>query len=295
MKLDALRAFCAVVEAGSFRGAAVRLHRSQPAVSQQVKALEDELGHAFLERKGCRLTPAGERLYERARHILTETVNLTRELDDFDEQHASELRVGTSDTTTLYVLPPVVKAFSTVVPPTRLVITNRPSDVVAERVREGELDLGIVTLPVSHAELEEQDLFRQFLVLVTPRDHPLGGRSEVELDELRGEPLLLLDAQTRTGALLQAFFRERGFEPQPILDSGSFEVIKRYVAAGIGVSFLPRIVVTKADENLSTVKVPGLPSVRIGTIWRRHAYRSRSARMFLGLVSAYHNAKTNVE
>ncbi|HPX39553.1 MAG TPA: LysR family transcriptional regulator, partial [Candidatus Hydrogenedentes bacterium] len=112
MNLEALRCFCAVIEEGSFRAAADRLHRSQPAISQQVKSLEKELGQVLLERKTCRMTPMGSLLYDRARHILNETEGLARELEDFDEAQAGELRVGTSDTTALYVLPEVVRQFA---------------------------------------------------------------------------------------------------------------------------------------------------------------------------------------
>lgn len=284
MTLDALRCLCAVVEEGSFRAAAERVHRSQPAVSQQVKSLEREIGNVVLERKTCRLTPIGRRLYDRARHLLAEADSLTRELEDFDESQIHELRVGTSDTMALYILPAAVGAFAQAMPQTRLVMVNRSSDAIAEEVLRGELDLGIVTLPVSREALQEQDLFRQQLVLVAPRGHALEGRRRVSLSELREEPLLMLDAGTRTGRLLRDHFRREAFSPQVMLDSGSFEVIKRYVAEGIGVAVLPRIVVTPADRDLTTVEVPGLPYVRIGAIWRKHAYRTRAERVFLGLL-----------
>ena len=294
MKLDGLQTFCSVVEQGSFRAAAAHINRSQPAVSQQIKALEEELGHLLIERKGCRLTPAGDRLYNRARHILAEADSLVRELEDLERDVPRELRVGTSDTTALYVLPPVVAAFSREMArvtgvgesshPTRLVIANRPSDALADQVLRGELDLGIVVLPMGHEELEELDLFTQRLVLVMPGNHRLGSRERVKLSELAGENMLLLHATTRTGALLQDFFHIKNFAPQVVLDSGSFEVIKRYVGTGIGVSFLPETVVTQHDRDLATATVAGLPHVRIGAIWRRHAHLSQAARTFLELV-----------
>jgi DNA-binding transcriptional LysR family regulator len=286
MKLDNLRYFCAVVEEGSFRGAAGRLHVSQPAVSQQIKALERDLRRTLLERRGCRPTPVGQRLYDRARHILNETESLTRELDDFDEAEARELRVGTSDTTALYLLPPVVREFSRSMPQTRLVLINRPSDAIAAQVRRGELDLGIVTLPVAAEDLVQRDLFKQQLVLVTPRRHRLATRTRVSLSDLEGEPLLLLDASTRTGSLLGEYFDRKGFKPQVVLDSGSFEVIKRYVAQGVGSAFLPRVTVSNRDAGLATVEVGGLPSVRIGAIWRRHAYRTRAESTFMDMIAA---------
>ncbi len=285
MKIDTMRCFCAVIEEQSFRAAANRLHRSQPAISQQIKTLEREVGHTLLERRGCRPTPAGHLLYGRARKILNEAESLAREVADYDEAQAMALRVGTSDTTALYILPPVIGAFSRAMPQTRLVLVNRPSAAIADQVRLGELDLGIVTLPVAREELEERDLFEQELILTLPRLHPLASRKHVELAELRDEPMLLLDDTTRTGHLLRAYLHEAGYEPLVVLDTGSFEVIKRYVGEGIGISFLPRVAVTRKDRNIATAAVDGLPSIHIGAIWRRGAYRSRAERTFLNLVA----------
>jgi len=274
--LDALRWLCAIIDEGSFRRAAARVHRSQPAVSQQLKALERELGHALVERKTARPTPLGQLLYERARKILLDVETLSREVADFDESAGRELRVGTSDTTALYVLPPHVRRFAQAMPQTRLALVNRSSNAVAEQVLRGDLDLGIVTLPLGHPELAEEELFHERLVLATPAGHRLAGRRRVRLDELDDEPMLLIEAHTRTGALLRAHFQEAAFAPQVLLDSGSFEVIKRYIAEGIGVSFLPETVVGAEDTALSTVAVPGLPQVPIGAIRRRGAYRSKA-------------------
>lgn len=286
MTLDALRCFCAVVDLGSFRRAAERVHRSQPAVSQQLKALETELGHTLLDRKTTQPTPAGHIVYERGLALLQGADGLTRELEDFDETARHELRVGTSDTNALYFLPAYVKAFAKAMPQTRLVVISRSSDAIAGEVHRGGLDLGIVTLPVARPGIEVRELFEQQLVLVTPKAHPLARRRRISISRLGGTPLVVLDEATRTGALLREFFIEQDFTPQVALDSGSFEVIKRYVAEGVGLSILPEMVVTKADRKaLATVKVTGLPVIHIGAIWREGAYQTRAARAFLNLIS----------
>jgi DNA-binding transcriptional LysR family regulator len=286
MTLEALRCFCAVVEARGFRGAAERVHRSQPAVSQQIKALERESGQVLFERRERRVTPAGQALYDRARQLLSDADALSRELRDFDEAASAELRLGASDTTTLYLLPPYVRAFAKAMPHTRLVIVNRPSEAVADLVLRGDIDLGITTLPIEHEDIEERELFQQGLALVTPKRHVLAQRKKLRLSDLREERFLLLDAHTRTGALLRDHFRREAFEPQVAMDSGSFEVIKRYVAEGIGLSFLPESVISTADRGLAATPVDGLPVVRIGTIWRRGAYRSKGAAAFLRVLTA---------
>jgi len=287
MTLDALRCFCALVETGSFRAAAEQVHRSQPAISQQMKSLERELGHALFDRRTAQPTPLGEMAYGRAREILLAVETLAREAGDFDESVGHELRVGTSDTTAMYVLPPCVRQFAEAMPHTRLVLVNRSSEAIAEQVLRGDLDLGIVTLPCRKTELEEQELFRQRLVLVTPQNHPLAQSRRAPLTALVHEPLLLIDAQTRTGALLRDYFRQEGFIAQVVLDSGSFEVIKRYVAEGVGLSFLPEAVIAQEDSGLTAVEIPGLPMVPIGVIRRRGAYRSKAERAFLEVLRAH--------
>jgi LysR family transcriptional regulator, hydrogen peroxide-inducible genes activator len=284
MTLDQLRTFDALVNAGSFHGAAAVVHRSQPAVSQQIRSLELEFGHQLVDRKTCTPTPAGQVLHERAQVLLREASELERQMSDLDPLAPASLRVGTSDTTALYVLPPVVRAFSERYPQTRLMLANRSSDALAEMVARNQLDLGIVTLPVRREGIREHDLFDEEMVLVTPRNHPLGTRACVALTDLRGEPLLMLDTSTRTGRLLREDFRKAGFTPQIVLDTVSFEVIKRYVAAGVGVSFLPRIAVGADDPGVHTVPVPGLSRVRIGAVWRRGAYQTRAEKDFLELM-----------
>lgn len=286
MTLDSLRCFRALVETGSFRAAAERVHRTQPAVTHQIKALERELGRVLFDRKAGKPTPAGQRLYERACALLADADSLAREVKSIDEAELRELRLGTSDTTALYVLPPLIRRFRRVMPGTRLVIVNRPSDAVAELVSRGELDLGIVTLPVGRRELEERLLFEQELVLVVPASHPLTRWKRLTIEDLVDEPMLLLDDATRTGALLRDYFRSVGFQPHVAMNSGSFEVIKRYVAEEVGVSFLPDIVVIPADRRIRSIRLPGLPRVAIGLITRRGVYRSKGEDKFVRLVES---------
>ncbi len=285
MTLDALRCFCSVIDAGSFRAAADRVFRSQPAVSQQIRGLERELGHTLVDRKTCTATPAGRLLYARAQPVLTQAGDILRELADFDESHDHELHIGASDTTALYFLPRFVKAFAKKMPGTRVVVTSRSSGEIAAEVRHGRLDLAIVTLPVDEAELEVRELFAQQMVLVARKGHAVAGLRRVRLERLANEPFVMLQSTTRTGAQLRRFFASREFTPRIAVDSGSFEVIKRYVAEGVGLAILPEMVITKRDRSqLAAIRIEGLPTVRIGAVWRRGAYQSRAARAFLDLL-----------
>lgn len=286
MTLESLRCLCAIIETRSFRAAAERLHRSQPAISQQLKSLEREAGQSLIDRKTGQPTPMGALIYEQGGRILQSVESLTDEVADFESVASRELRVGTSDTTALYVLPPLVREFSARMPETRLVLVNRSSAAIAAQVAEGALDLGIVTLPAGVAELEEAPLFRQRFVLVVPQGHALAKRPKVTLKALAVEPFILLEEQTRTGVLLRQYFEANGFAPQVVMDSGSFEVIKRFVAEGVGLSFLPEMVVRPDDTALRAMPVAGLPSVSLGAIWRRGTYRSKAQRAFVEMLRA---------
>ncbi|MBX3179987.1 MAG: LysR family transcriptional regulator [Candidatus Hydrogenedentes bacterium] len=291
MTLESLRCLCAIIETRSFRAAAARLHRSQPAISQALKVLEREAGHALIDRKTGGPTAMGALVYERGRRILEAVDSLAHEVADFESAASRELRVGTSDTIALYVLPPLVREFAALMPETRLSLVNRSSAQIARQVLEGALDLGIVTLPAGEPDLEETPLFRQRIVLVAPRGHALAGRKRVTLKALAGEPLLLLESGTRTGALLERFFAEQDFTPPAVMDSGSFEVIKRYVAEGVGLSFLPEMVVRPGDVELRAIPVAGLPEVTLGAVWRRGAYRSKAQRAFVEMLRGAGTAK----
>ncbi len=279
--LDSLRCLCAVVETGNFRLAAERVHRSQPAVSQQLKKMEQEAGQPLLERKTGKLTEAGEIVYTRARRMLLDMDNLADEMRDLNTEGSTTLRVGTSDTTALYVLPIHVRRFMKEHPQTRLTLISRSSNAITGQVVKGEVDLGIVTLPQEHAELEVQELFQQQLVLVLPVHHALAKRRSIQLKDLDKIPMLQLDPTTQTGSLLEAFFARHNFAPQAAIDSGSFEVIKRYIKEGAGVAFLPQEALTEEDHTLTTIPMAGLPTVPIGAIWRKGAYQSRVVQDFL--------------
>lgn len=283
MTLDQLQSFRAIIETGSFRGAAARVHRTQPAVTHQIKALEREVGHALIDRKTASLTPAGSLFYAQACKLLTDADAMQASMRDFDETAATELRLGTSDTTALYILPNIVQRFRRKQPSARLHIVNRPTETIASLVERGDLDLGILTLPTGRASLEERALFEQKLVLVVPKHHALTSKRPIRLRDLHGEPLLLLEEVTRTGRLLRDYFAARNFAPNVVLDTSSFEVIKRYVAEGIGISFLPKETLTPLDNGLVVQPFTGLPRVTIGVVWRKGAYQTRAAQAFMKL------------
>ena len=285
INLEAIQCFCTIVELGNFRKAAQKLHRTQPAITQQLKRLEQGVGQTLLDRKRRVPTPEGEILYQKGKELLRQANSIVQEIDDLDESPHKELRVGTSDTNALYFLPPYVTQFMDQWPQVKLEILSQSTNRIATQVIEGELDLGIITLPLSRPELETLTLFEQRLVLVVPETHPLASKKQVSLNQLKDESFVLLNESTRTGALIHNFFAEHQFTPKVNMYSGSFEVIKRYITQGVGISFLPEMAVANEHHTgLTTVRVTKIPKIGIGAIWQTGSYQHKAARAFLDLL-----------
>ena len=209
---------------------------------------------------------------------------MDREIHDFDET-AVPLRLGASDTSALYYLPKALSAFKRTNPAVQVALNTDSSAAVESSVFDGELDLGIVTLPATHSGLTSRVLYRQKLGLVVARQHPLARKDTVTLRDAEGLPFLFLDDGTRTGAALAAYFNAQGFAPDTILRSGSFEVIKRYVAEDLGIAILPDTVLRREDEQRLVIKpIENLPSVQIGAVWNPRAYLPRAASELLTLL-----------
>lgn len=281
MKFDHLQTFCALVEGGSLDEAARRVHRTQPAISQHLRALESEFGLTLYERRAGRPTPAGATLYRRAKDLLHRGNDLRREMRAYDEG-LEPLIVGASDTNALYVLPEYIQTFRKAHARTPLSIVCRPSAAIAEAVANGEIDVGIVTLPVNTESLAHHRLDEHRLVLITPKRHALAVHKRARATRLANETFVLLEPDTRTGTAIEAFLAHHTIAPAIAMRTGSFEVIKRYVAEGVGISFVPERVLTKSDRNaLAVVSVPGLPAIPIGAVWRATGYRPAGVARFL--------------
>lgn len=287
MKIAALRCFCALVDTRSFHAAAQSVHRTQPAVTQQVQALEQELGQRLWDRTVGATTEAGAALYPRAKDILLRVDSLPNEIAELADQPPRELRIGTSDTNALYLLPPVIARFRRRWPETHLEVFSRSSVAVEQAVAARELDLGIVTLPAGNEELAAIPLFETTVRLIAPKDSPLAANKNVSLHDLRDTPLVLLEATTKTGRTLRESFRAANIDPPIVLDSGSFEVIKRYVAEGLGASLVPALAVEKRDtRRLASIPVTDLPPVHYGAVRRRDAPAMRAVDSFLEFLRA---------
>jgi DNA-binding transcriptional LysR family regulator len=302
MILDSARlaAFSAVATNGGFSKAARQLGKTQSSVSQAVLLLERELGQKLFSRDGHRprLTDAGRALLARTTRIFEQMALAESELAGLSALDSGELVLGTSDTLACYFLPPVLAAFRERYPNVELRIDNRPSPVIAERVSEGQVDLGIVSLPlpkslvVSGRPVTERllcvELALQEDVAVCAPTHPLAKAKghRVGVKELAAHALLLLDRTTSSRALVDSVFAAADLPLVLAMEMSSVEVLKRLAELGFGVAIVPRFSVQREHESgtLHVLRLERFGAQRsVGALTPRAFAPTRAALAFLAL------------
>ena len=288
MELQQLRGFCEVARQGSFTRAADRLFLTQPAVSQQIRALEEELGQSLLERgrKGVRLTDAGEALFRRARSVLGEVAAARAELEQMGTGVRGRVLLATSDTNCTYVLPPVLRRFRERFPEVEVDIRNKMSPEIGQLVLADEIDFGLATLPISGRGLSTEPVFERSDVWILPPGHPLSGRKAVLPATVGRYPLLALERGSQSRSLLDAVLRGAGAAPSIAMELGSIEIIKRFVEIGFGVALVPQVSVAAeaAAGRLAAVVARGVPRRSIGLVRHRGRPASPAAAALMELI-----------
>ena len=282
MDLRQLEVFAGVYELRSFSRTASSLRLTQSTVSEHVRLLEEELGTRLFDRLSRETVPtrAGELLYSYARQMLALRSQARQAVDDFLGQIAGMLLVGASTIPGEYVLPAVIGRFRERHP--RVAITLQISDSrgIVQAVLDGQVDVGVVGADPANRGLETRALMPDELVLVVPPGHRWSGRTEVSVDELRTEPLIVREAGSGSRQALERALEATGCslgEMQIIADIGSTSAIKQAVKAGVGVSVMSR---RAADDEcrhglIACVKLKDLAVTRHFYVIT-HASRSRS-------------------
>lgn len=276
MDLAALQAFVIVAETGSFSLAAQTLYLSQPAVSKRVAVLESELATRLFDRIGRRvtLTEAGKVLLPRARRIIVELLDSKRAVANLAGSVSGRLGLGTSHHIALHRLPPVLRAFSRDYPAVDLDLRFMDSELVCHGVLQGDLEMGVVTLPlVPQENLVVQPLWDDPMSIVVGRGHALAQQAAVSLAELARFPAILTPRGTYTRDLLMQGFAALGVEPAVRMESHYLETIRMMVQVGLAWSVLPDTLID--EQDLVVLTVPPLRfRRRLGIV--RHQARTLS-------------------
>lgn len=287
MNLNQLEGFLGVVREGSLTKAAERLYLTQPALSLQIKALEEELGQTLFERDGkqLRLTNAGRILQERAKQILDLVAQTRQDVTGLKELQRGQLTIGANETTSLYILPPVIQAFCERFPGVEIHLTLRQSTEVVRLVAEGEVDFGIATLPVLDPHVETRTLCWREDVAICGNGHLLIEQENVQLADLAAHTLLLLE-QGSTGRLhLERLLAEQGLTPKMTMNVGSIELIKRLAEINLGVAIVPGIAIQEElkAKRLRAFRLNWLEPRPVGLLQRRNGYLSPASQLFIKL------------
>ena len=248
MDTKQLAAFCAVVERKSFSEAAERLGVTQPAVSQQIRSLEERVGQQLLDRSGRRVEPteAGSRLYRSAQRLLALERQLLEEVaGEAEGPLRGQLAIGASTGPGGTVVPVLLCEFAEANPDVTIDLTISDTQTIVDRVARRELELGIVGATPRNRSVAYEPFFRDEVVLVCPPKHRFAGKT-VSLDDLRGEQLIVMQEGAGVRQVIEDELREAGTRLRDLdvrLELGLQESVKSAVEAGHGVTFISRTAV----------------------------------------------------
>jgi len=291
MDFDHLTTFLEIAKSGSFSRAGQKLYRSQPAVSAQIRQLEQEYGEKLFDRvgKSVRLTSAGEALLDYAGRLLKLKDESLHAVADQATAPRGKLTVGANEATCLYVLPNVFAEYHRHYPLVQISIYRNFSRKVLEKIEDGSLDVGIVTLPAKAPSLRTHSIFRDRLMLMVSPSNPLARHRSVKISEIAEQPLIL----PKTGFTRQLFdkhFRPFRSQMRITMELPSVGMIKRFVAAGLGVSLISESF-ARDDVRAGEVKLVAISDVELwrelGLVYRRDRTLPRAAAAFVALLKQH--------
>jgi DNA-binding transcriptional LysR family regulator len=284
-----LAAFCAVVELRSFSQAAERLGVTQPAVSMQIRALEERLGHRLLDRSGRRVEPteAGTRLYQGAQRLIAFEEQLLDEVAGVEEgELRGRLEIGASTGPGDQVVPLLLCEFQRRCPEVAVSLAIYDTQMIVDMVAERELELGVVGASRKHRGVVFEPFFRDDVVLACLPDHRFAGRT-ISLEELRSEPVIVMQEGAGVRQVLEDELRRHGVRMRDLdvkLELGLQESVRSAVMAGYGIAFISASALEAelAAKQLMIARIEGLdPAREISLVRANGRSLSRVAEAFL--------------
>ena len=285
MEISQLEAFVAVVEEKSFSRAAAKLLRTQPAISQAIRRLEEWRGEPLLDRSSRSgiLTEAGRLVYENAERVLNLRAETRAALNELRALERGKLTLGANETTALYLLP-VLKRFRLRHPPVQVIVKRCLSREIPGILVRHEIDLGVLSYDPRNPDLESTVVSLDQLCMIVPPQHPLASAREVSVRDLGGESFIAHSiASPYRQSVIETFARLR--TPLRIAaELPTVETIKKFVSMGMGVAFAPRMCVQEelARKEFAALNVKELRIQRkLRLVYRRRGALSAAAQQFL--------------
>ena len=279
MNLRDLKYLVALADTRHFGKAAERCFVSQPTLSAQIKKLEDYLGVALVERqpRNVALTPAGQEVVERARRVIRDTDDIVDLAQLSRDPLAGKLRIGLIPTIGPYLLPHVMLKLRKALPKLQVLLFEYQTRVLLQKLRAGEIDMGVLALPVDEDGFDTCELYEEPFLVAVPAGHRFAEQKTVKPTELNGEKLLLLE----DGHCL----RDQALEVCSLLSvdeetdfrATSLETLRQMVGSGLGITLLPKLAAEgpfAASKTLVTKPFANpQPGRTVGTVWRRSSTR----------------------
>jgi LysR family hydrogen peroxide-inducible transcriptional activator len=280
MNLKDLKYLVALADTGHFGRAAERTFVSQPTLSAQLKKLEQYLGVKLIERqpKNAQLTEVGKQIVVRARRMLDEGDEIVALARNNTDPFAGKLKLALIPTIGPYLLPRVMQKLRKALPHLGLMLYEHQTEALLKRLREGEIDLGIMALPIAQDGLESRQLYEEEFTVALPNNHPLVAKSAIKVQDLKGQTLLLLeDGHCLRDQALEVCSRIEVREAEDFRAT-SLETLRQMVVAGLGITLLPQTAVESpfGSQRGLTVRQFAKPAPvrRVGAVWRKSSTRA---------------------
>jgi len=285
MDFDQLETFLEVARHASFSRAAEKRFRTQPAISAQIRSLEEEVGTRLFDRSGGKvsLTAAGKEFQKYVEETLEARKRMITHLAEMEHVPRGEIVVGANEGTCLYVLPEVFAEFKKQYGGVAVSINRSESTKILESIIDNSVDFGVVSLPVKDNRLTVVPIHRDELVVITAPHHPLAQMKSVPIAEAAKYPLLL-PKSGRTRDSLEDLFFERRLKPAISMEVDSSELLKRFAAADVGIGFIAR---SNVVDDVRAGLLAALPLADItvkrdlGLVFRKDKALSRAALAFI--------------
>lgn len=259
MHIQQLITFLEVAKKRHFRQAAEHLRLTQPAVSAQIRALEEELGVSLFQRQPITLTPAGKAFLPYAKQVLSLIEEGKRAAFDSADTLPEEVTVAVPSGVALPILSRLLKYFRQEHPHVRVTIRTKNRSALIRGLRDGEVDVGIVYGIPENRHIRSRVIHYDTLTLIAPADHPIARVPYLSLERLKDTPLLALSSETEEQLLIDRLLRERGIHPPIAVELRSVEEILRMVALGFGPALVPRLALQGAEKTgIREVRITGL-------------------------------------
>ncbi|MBD3917511.1 LysR family transcriptional regulator [Paenibacillus sp. PR3] len=285
MNINQLETLLTISKTMSFRKAGEILNLTQPAVSAQIKSLEDEFKTVLIDRnQPVTLTDRGVVFLEHAERILNIVEELKQKLLDLNQIPQGHIVLGTTSTIAVQILPRVLTYFQNQFPMIKTTIHSMPSSQITPAVEQGTLDIGITYIPEKNNNIETSTLYYDTYELVVSPSHPMSHLKHTTVDALKDVPMIMLSPDTFGRRFVDQLFNKYGFQPNIVMELSSSEEVKRMVELNLGAAVVSKLSISNELKlgTLRMIKVNELELAHpVGVVYRSGRYLNSAIKQFI--------------